>query len=71
MSTRYGECSYCGAALEPVWFTEYEYESLRIGSHTTYVRTGRKRHNVDFLECPVCGKRYVVDDSFATQWRDK
>ena len=65
----YKECSYCGASLDPVWFTEHEYESIKIGSITTAVRTGRKRYNIDFLECPVCGKKEIVDDSFATDWR--
>ena len=59
----YGECSCCGAILEAVWFVEYEYNSIG--------KTGRKRDNISHLECPFCGKREVIDDSFAGLWRYK
>ena len=62
---KYGECCYCGTALEAVWFVEYEYEYDGIR------KTGRKRDNISHLECPLCGEREVIDDSFAGPWRYK
>lgn len=58
--SKYGECCCCGTALEAVWFVEYEYDGMR--------KTGRKRDNISHLECPFCGKREVIDDSFAGPW---
>jgi uncharacterized protein with PIN domain len=58
---RYGECAECDGALEPVWYIEYERDEDGI-------LTGRQRHDVDYLVCPYCGKRYCVDDSFAMPW---
>ena len=58
---RYGKCAECGGTLEPVWYIEYERDEDGI-------LTGRQRRDVDYLECPYCGKRYCVDDSLAMPW---
>lgn len=62
--SKFGECSLCGARLEAVWFTEYEYN---ITDGIIY-KTGRKRHAVDYLFCPKCNKKFCVDDSFDSCW---
>lgn len=61
---KYGICAECGDELEPVWFTDEEYEV--IGG--IQCRTGRVRRAVDYLECPCCLKKYCVDDSFDGPW---
>lgn len=68
--SRYGGCPHCGTDLEAVWFVEYEYAYQTLpGCKTIEYKTGRKRDNIDYLVCPVCGKREVIDDSFASSWR--
>lgn len=59
-STTWVICEMCGTETRPVWFIESEWDGG--------VRTGRKRRNISHLECPVCGKRYTIDDSFAGAW---
>lgn len=61
---RYGECPICGADLEPVRFIEEERDI-----HNR--NTGRVRDAVSHLECVVCGKRQIVDDSFDGPWYRK
>ena len=61
----YGNCSKCGASLEPVWFTEEEY---KVENGHMY-KTGRKRSAVSHLECPYCLNIEAVDDSFDGPWR--
>lgn len=61
-----GICPRCKEALEKVLFTEEE-EILDKDIHA-YIKTGRKRINVNYLECPNCGHRETVDDSFAGPW---
>lgn len=60
----YGECCECGAPLEPVWFTEYEYKVIKGHMY----KTGRKRIAVDSLVCPYCLHVECVDDSFDGPW---
>lgn len=62
--SKFGECAFCGAHLEAVWFTEYEYNTT---DGITY-KTGRKRHAVDYLFCPECNKKFCIDDSFDSCW---
>lgn len=61
----YGNCSKCSVPLEPVWFTEEEYEVV----NGIMYKTGRKRRAVSHLECPCCLNREIVDDSFDGPWR--
>ena len=63
---KYGKCSSCGTELEAVWFIEAE-EKYDSGTKT-YYKTGRKRKNTNYLECPICGHKECVDDSFAGEW---
>ena len=64
----FGKCPVCGAELEAIWFEEEEevYEPP-----IKYIRrTGRKRRNVNYLECPECWHKEAVDhDSYAEDWR--
>lgn len=63
----FGKCPCCGAELEAIWFEEEEevYEPP-----IKYIRrTGRKRRNIAYLECPECWHKEAVDDSFAGEWR--
>jgi hypothetical protein len=61
----YGECEKCGAALEPEFFTEIEYNT----SNGIMYPTGRKRRAVNVLYCPNCFIRVTVDDNFDGAWR--
>lgn len=60
----YGNCDRCNSQLEPIWFTEYEYETYG----GTRVKTGRKRKSVSHLICPNCMKNYIVGDSYDGSW---
>jgi hypothetical protein len=62
---KYGECSFCRSELYPIWFTEDEYEII----NGIQYKTGRKRNACSHLECPDCGKKECVDDSFDGSWR--
>lgn len=64
--SKYGECSNCGAELEAVWFTEYEYKT----NQGIMYKTGRKRRAVDYLICPICMRKECVDDSFDGPWQN-
>lgn len=55
----YGLCE-CGEPLEPVYFTEKEYEIIGGTRHFT----GRTRCAVSHLLCPGCGREVPVDDTF-------
>lgn len=59
----YGLCG-CGAPLEPVFFTEKEYETVS-GS---MVFIGRKRRACSHLACTECMRQYPVDDTFDGPW---
>lgn len=61
---RYGVCERCETPLNPIWFEEDEYKVTYGSLH----KTGRIRRAVSHLECPYCGKRYIVDDSFDVDW---
>ena len=61
MNDKYGNCNKCDTALVPVYFIENEYD-------TANYTTVRKRQAVSHLECPRCGLRFVVDDSFDGNW---
>lgn len=63
---RYGNCSRCGHALRPVFFTQEE--ELYNKSLGMYMKTGRKRQAVDVLVCPECLAEECVDDSFDGEW---
>lgn len=60
----YGGCSECGTPLEPVWFTEEEYKTV----NGCIFKTGRKRRAVDYLVCPNCFHKEIVDNSFDGNW---
>lgn len=63
----FGRCPDCNTELEPVYFTEEE----RTVFEKANVKTGRVREAVDYLLCPLCGTRFIVDDSFDTSWHIK
>lgn len=65
MESKYGICSKCNIPLDPVWFTETEY-NVEYGIRH---KTGRKRKAVDYLICPNCLSKVCVDDSFDRPWR--
>lgn len=60
----FGQCSYCGANLEPVYFIE---EETKIECGVLY-KTGRKRRAVNYLVCPICLHKECVDDTFDGAW---
>lgn len=65
MINKYGYCDICKCPLEPIWFVEEEYT---IDKYKNQIKTGRKKHAVDYLICPNCLKRYCIDDSFDGDW---
>lgn len=67
MLNNFGKCSICNVDLEPVYFEEKE-RKLYEGA---YIETGRVRTAVDYLLCPCCGERFIVDDSFDSAWVPK
>lgn len=62
----YGYCVECGYPLEPVYFEEKE-EKIVQGIR---IPTGRVRTAVNYLYCPMCGHKEVVDDTFDEPWRN-
>ncbi len=62
----YGNCCYCEAPLEPIWFTEKEYKT--INGHL--YATGRTRRACSHLFCTECGKNNAVDDSYDGPWQN-
>lgn len=64
MEFTYGKCPICGTELEPIFFIEYEYETIR----GNLIKTGRKRRAVSHLECPYCFHKECVDDTFDGVW---
>lgn len=61
-----GFCERCGTELEPVYFRE---EESYIDEYGHLMRTGRTRRAVDYLVCPNCLKRYIVDGDFGNgEW---
>jgi uncharacterized ferredoxin-like protein len=65
MKKLYGTCERCGEVRMPVFFTEEE----RKVTNGIMVLTGRKRQACSHLECPNCGKKECVDDTFDGPWR--
>lgn len=64
LDNKYGKCVNCNIEMKPIWFKEDEYV-IKDGIR---VRTGRTRSACSHLECPMCGKRECVDDSFDSSW---
>lgn len=62
--SKYGICSICNSDLIPIWFID---EERKTKAGITY-KTGRKRKAVDYLECPNCGKKECIDDTFDGNW---
>lgn len=66
MSNEILKCDKCKNLLAFDFFIEEE-EILIKGK---YIKTGRKRTNVNYLYCPNCGKIYPVDgETFASQYK--
>lgn len=63
MDDRYGVCE-CGTCLEAMWYIAEEFDKY---GH----RTGRVKNAVDYLYCPECSRKYIVDDSFDGPWQYK
>lgn len=61
---KFGKCSDCNVDLEPVYFIEKENKLFE----NTWVSTGRVREATDYLLCPCCGMKVMVDDSFDGPW---
>lgn len=60
------KCDKCETPLAFDFFIEEE-ELLRNGK---YIKTDRKRTNVNYLYCPNCGKIYPVDsETFASPYK--
>ncbi len=64
---KFGKCLTCNVDLEPVYFEEKESKLYE----NTLIETGRVRTAVDYLVCPCCGERFIVDDSFDGPWVPK
>lgn len=64
MDFNYGKCPICNTEFEPVFFIEYEYETIK----GNLFKTGRKRRAVSHLECPHCFHKECVDDTFDGAW---
>lgn len=60
----FGTCDKRGAQLTADWFIDEEFYP---NSNTL---TGRTRLAVNFLYCPCCGEKYLVDDTFDGEWHD-
>lgn len=62
------KCNKCGTQLAFDFFIEKE-EVLMKGQ---FIKTGRKRTNVNYLYCPNCGTIECVDgETFAGNWKYK
>lgn len=61
----FGKCPICGENLEPVYFQE---DGLQLYEGSV-IETGRVRTIVDYLVCPHCDQKQIVDDSFDGPWR--
>lgn len=60
------KCNKCEVPLAFDFFIKEE-EKL-IDGH--WIKTGRKRTNVNYLYCPNCGKTYCVDgETFAGEYK--
>lgn len=60
----YGTCVKCDCKLKPVFFIEEETKAAR----GCMYKTGRKRKACSHLECPICGHKECVDDTFDGLW---
>ena len=59
----YGKCRCCGCDYEAIRFEENEYYPNSV------TPTGRTRIAVSHLECPNCGTKECVDDTFDGPWK--
>lgn len=63
------KCKDCGVKLEPIYFREKE---SYLDSYGHYIETGRSRIAVDYLICPECLKKFIVDGDFGNgEWKYK
>lgn len=61
-----GYCDCCGNELEPVYFRE---EETYFDDFNRLIKTGRSRIAVDYLICPNCLERFIVDGDFGNgEW---
>ena len=59
----FGNCTKCNKPLRPVYFVEEEIGNCGIP-------TGRIRDAVDYLYCPICGKKEAIDgETGSGPWR--
>lgn len=58
----FGTCDKCGEQLTADWFIDEEFYP------ESCITTGRTRLAVNYLFCPQCGEKYVVDDTFDGNW---
>lgn len=58
---KYGLCDECNIPLQP---GECAILDEKVLSNGYYINTGRQIFTVGYLICPICLKRFVVDDSF-------
>ena len=65
LSKIYGKCEKCGEVYQPIFFTEEETKVV----NGAMIFTGRKRKACSHLECPCCGNKECVDDTFDGPWR--
>lgn len=68
MINKFGNCPHCDTPLEAEWFKEYEWKTSWVGGYCTQYKTGRWRYNINYLVCPNCLKKQVMDDTYAGEW---
>ena len=68
MINRFGNCPKCDTPLEAEWFKEYEHKSKWIDGQLIRYKTHRWRYNIDYLICPHCLEKQIVDDTYAGEW---
>lgn len=59
------QCCICGGSMEKVMFIEKEHKTTSMG---VVYETGRQRYACSHLECPECGYKEIVDDTFDGPW---
>ena len=64
MNNNYGLCDVCQTPLQA--------DTGRVNEFypNTATPTGRTKFVVNFLYCPQCRKKILVDDTFDGQWHD-
>ena len=60
-------CSNCKTTTEADWFIEEEYKYIE----GCICKTGRVRKNINYFFCPLCFKKFPVDDTFAYPWKER